>query len=284
MVRRKAADGLDRCGGARFARGSAMLRSLTLVSLLLLAATDARAQLEPMPAAPPATAPPAAAPLVAAPPADDPLVRLRALPPLEMDEVTWLARCLVTESNRPREQWYVAWVVRNRVETRFAGSTYREVVLEPFQFSAFNAPSAARDDALALTPLSEHLHWREAVRIALDVTRADASRRPFPVTVRHFYSPVSMEGGKTPTWAQGRAPVVLDDATISDRRFRFYDGLDAQSPVARLHPTAVDAAYTAPIEMVEPRRSSIRDRRSTRVSIGRPARPAGPKRPTRRGG
>ncbi len=260
-----------------------MLRSLPFAFLSLLTAASAYAQLEPDPAA----ADLAAAtdtPLVATPPADDPLVRLRALPPLEMDEVTWLARCLVTESNRPREQWYVAWVVRNRVETRFAGSTYREVVLEPFQFSAFNTPSPARDQALALTPLTEAAHWREAVRIALDVTRADAERRPFSITVRHFYSPVSMEGGKTPTWARGRAHVALSDVTISDRRFRFYDGLDAGSPVARLHPNAADAVYTLPAETAEPRRSSIRERRSSRVSIGRPARPSAPARPSRRGG
>ncbi len=261
-----------------------MLRSLALASLLLIAALDARAQLEQAPTSP-LEAEQVAQPLVASPSADDPMVRLRALPPFEMDEVTWLARCLVTESNRPREQWYVAWVVRNRVETRFAGATYREVVLEPFQFSAFNAPSAARDAALALTPRSEAPHWREAVRIALTVSQAPVERRPFPVTVRHFYSPISMEGDRTPTWAQGRTPVALNDPTISDRRFRFYDGLDAGAPVARLHPNAVDASYSpATAPSAEPRRSTIRDRRRTGVTISRPARPSGPKKPTRRGG
>ncbi len=261
-----------------------MLRSLTLASLVLIAAADVRAQLEPT-AAPLSNGQPAAAPLVAAPPADDPMVRLRALPPFEMDEVTWLARCLVTESNRPREQWYVAWVVRNRVETRFAGATYREVVLEPFQFSAFNAPSPARSAALALNQASEAPHWREAVRIALTVSQASEERRPFPVSVRHFYSPVSMEGGRTPTWAQNRTPVALNDATISNQRFRFYDGLDAGAAVARMHPNAVDASYSpraAP--SAEPRRSLIRDRKSSRVTISRPARPDGPKKPTRQGG
>jgi hypothetical protein len=242
-----------------------MIRSL----LLLLLAAPIAAQ--------PSTLPPPD-------PAPDPMTTLRALPPLEMDEVIWLARCLVTESNRPREQWYVAWVVRNRVETRFAGATYREVVLEPFQFSAFNKPSPARDAALALSHHSEAPHWREAVRIALLVTRADSSQRPFPASVRHFYSPISMQpAGSVPHWAQGRTPVALGDPTISSERFRFFDGLDAGSAPARLHPVAiqVDASPSGPSRV---QRSSIRERRGLRTSITRPARPSGPSKPTRTSG
>lgn len=208
----------------------------------------------------------------------DPLARLRALPPLQMDEVTWLARCLTTESDRPREQWYVAWVVRNRVETQFAGITYREVVLEPYQFSAFNTSSPARDAALALTPFSEAPHWREAVRIALAVVNDDGTGRPFPASVRHFYSPVSMPGGMVPEWARGRQPVALNDPAVSDHRFRFYDGLDAGAEApSRMHPVVLEAPAVAPAEPSS-RRTRVREKLRTRVTIDRPARPTRPKR------
>ena len=59
---------------------------------------------------------------------DGVLEELRALPPMRMDEVIWLARCLLSESDRTDEQRLVAWVVRNRVETRYRGYSYREVV------------------------------------------------------------------------------------------------------------------------------------------------------------
>src|SRR5690554_7258256 len=97
----------------------------------------------------------------------------------EADEILWLARCIYSESNRPEEQRLVAWVVRNRVETRYRGDTYREVVLEPRQFSAFNRPTPRRDLILSLTPRSTVPGWQQALRIALEVFQAPPSARPF---------------------------------------------------------------------------------------------------------
>ena len=117
-----------------------------------------------------------AAPLAAEP--ADAFARLKALKPHEQDDVLWLARCVLSESNRADEQRYVAWVVRNRVETGYRGTSYREVVLEPYQFSAFNEPSERRR---YLTGLGENTRgdkaWRSVLGIALDeraVTDADS--------------------------------------------------------------------------------------------------------------
>lgn len=152
--------------------------------------------------------------------------QLGRLSTFQQDEVIWLARCIYSESDRAHEQQLVAWVVRNRVETKFRGTTYREVVLEPRQFSAFNEPSIRRNHIMGLTPYSPSQSWRQALAIALDVYQAPASERPFAITTRHFYSPVSMDGGRTPDWAQHTTPLSAARLGIDPQRFKFYSGID----------------------------------------------------------
>ncbi|HET6567810.1 MAG TPA: hypothetical protein VFG50_07590 [Rhodothermales bacterium] len=152
--------------------------------------------------------------------------RLRSLTPMQMDEVLWLARCIISEADRPNEQRLVAWVVRNRVETGYRGTDYRDVVLEAKQFSAFNRPSARREEILAFNQNSTDAHWRQALGIALDVYQASPAERPFPVTTRHFYSPVSMPYGRVPDWAYTGVPVDLSAYDIDPNRFKFFDNVD----------------------------------------------------------
>ncbi len=218
----------------------------------------------------------AATPLAAEP--ADPFARLKALKPHEQEDVLWLARCVLSESNRADEQRYVAWVVRNRVETGYRGTSYREVVLEPYQFSAFNEPSERRR---YLTGLGENTRgdkaWRSVLGIALDVYAAPASERPFSIETRHFYSPVSMPGKSTPRWAKGRAPVAL--AThIDDDRFRFYENVDyaADAPLGSREALAEGDTPT-----VTRRGGSLAERFEARrarfkTSIRRPQRPTSP--------
>ncbi len=223
--------------------------------------------------APAATAAPAA-------PAD-PFERLTALSPYEMDEVLWLARCVLSESDRAAEQRYVAWVVRNRVETGYRGAAYREVVLEPYQFSAFNKPSERRRYLLALNQNTRSdKAWQNVVEIALDVYRAPATARPFPVETRHFYSPISMPGGATPSWAEGRTPVAVSIA-IDDNRFRFYEGVDyaADMPWKRAA-TVQDSAKADSAAGADMRTTRIGKRLEAhrarlRTTVQRPQRPAG---------
>ncbi len=138
------------------------------------------------------------------------------------DDVLWLARVIYSETKRPDEQELVAWVVRNRVETRYRGaSTYRDVVLDPWQFSAFNRNSPKRRHYANLSESSHVRGWQTAMQIAFDVLEAPAYERPFSIKTRHFYSERSMVGRIQPAWAVGKRPVSLD-REIDPRRFRFY--------------------------------------------------------------
>lgn len=139
------------------------------------------------------------------------------------EDILWLARVIYSETKRPHEQELVAWVVRNRVETAYRGEgTYREVVLDPYQFSAFNRGSSTRAYYSKLGWNSTAKGFQTALAIAAKVATAEADERPFSKTTRHFYSKRSMVGGATPAWARGMRPVALDRQVEADR-FRFYD-------------------------------------------------------------
>lgn len=146
-------------------------------------------------------------------------------PVVARDEVLWLARVIYSETKKPEEQELVAWVVRNRVETAYRGHTsYRSVVLDPYQFSAFNRGSSTRRFYSALNETSRALGWRTALQIAERVAMGDPRERPFSPETRHFYSERSMIGRKAPAWALNKTPVELD-RPIDPRRFRFYEGI-----------------------------------------------------------
>ncbi len=142
------------------------------------------------------------------------------------NDVLWLARCIYSETKRTEEQELVGWVVRNRVETRYRGeSTFRNVVLDPYQFSAFNSGSRKRRFYMSLSPYSNARGWLLTMKVAHDVYYADESERPFAITTRHFYSERSMRGRRAPTWTRGQRPVRLTNQRIDERRFRFYSGI-----------------------------------------------------------
>lgn len=145
--------------------------------------------------------------------------------PPNLDESTlWLARATFSETKLPHEQELVAWVVRNRVETNYRGkTTYREVVLDPYQFSAFNPGAPKRSFLLHLNPETELTAWRQALWIAHYVRHADPSYRPFSLNTRHFFSERSMQGHPFPYWADHQRSVSPSrNYTVNERRFRFY--------------------------------------------------------------
>ena len=146
-------------------------------------------------------------------------------PRVDREDVLWLARCIYSETKQPHEQELVAWVVRNRVETAYRGNdTYREVVLDPWQFSAFNSNSPKRSHYTSLTPASRAAGFRTALSIAERVANAPVAARPFTQETRHFYSERSMAGGRAPNWASSQRPVPLK-SKVDPRRFRFYDSV-----------------------------------------------------------
>jgi hypothetical protein len=116
-------------------------------------------------------------------------------------------------------------VVRNRVETGYRGKgTYRAVVLDPYQFSAFNPGSPKRSLLMGLRPDTELPGWRQALWVARYVRHAAPAYRPFSIETRHFYSERSMKGRPVPYWADGTRFVPPDGRryTVEERRFRFY--------------------------------------------------------------
>ena len=155
-----------------------------------------------------------------------------APPPFSLDAVTddvlWLARCIYSETKKAHEQELVAWVIRNRVETEYRGQdTYEGVVLDPYQFSAFNPGNPKRRLYTSLSPLSDSPSFRQALEVAHRVYYARPSERPFSRKTRHFYSERSMVGGGAPNWSEGQRPVRPAGFTVDPRRFRFYSGVAA---------------------------------------------------------
>jgi len=147
--------------------------------------------------------------------------------PERIDEETlWLARAIYSESKQPAEQELVAWTIRNRVETHYRGrSTYRGVVLDPYQFSGFNPNHPRRAYYLNLSPHGKAESWRRTLSIAFHVRHAPADLRPFSKETRHFYSERSMIGRAHPQWAYNLDPVQPDRHRIDVRRFRFLAGV-----------------------------------------------------------
>jgi hypothetical protein len=87
-------------------------------------------------------------------------------------ETLWLARVIFSETKRPDEQVLVAWVVRNRVDTRYRGrSSYQGVVLDPWQFSAFLPGSEKAAHYTSLTAYSRVPGWQLALRICGSATQ-----------------------------------------------------------------------------------------------------------------
>lgn len=154
--------------------------------------------------------------------------KVTPLPPEKIDsETLWLARAIYSETKRPEEMELVAWVVRNRVETRYRGKTsYQAAVLDPFQFRAFNPGDRKRTFYSGLTTKSKAPGFDNALRIAYSVKNADPSYRPFSKSTRHFYSERSMVGVKHPNWAAGGTKVSPQRTfELDEHRFRFFEGV-----------------------------------------------------------
>ncbi|MDZ4700877.1 MAG: cell wall hydrolase [Rhodothermales bacterium] len=154
--------------------------------------------------------------------------RLPVVPDSVIDhETLWLARCIFSETKRPEEQELIAWVVRNRVESAYRGkSSYRDVVLDPFQFSAFNVESTESTYYSSIPLQYDETGWQRALSIAYYVRHARPQYRPFSAETLHFYSQQSMIGQREPVWARGLTPIrPPEHFRLDDRRFRFFAGI-----------------------------------------------------------
>lgn len=133
-------------------------------------------------------------------------------------DVLWLTRAIYTETDRPLEMYYVAHVIKNRVETCYRGQcTYKDVVLDPYQFSAFNNNNqhyrtVNSSNAQRLGP------WIAAKQVALDVYMEDVDPTQGST---HFFSQVSMTNNSFPHWVYSGEQIIVNN-TIEEERFRFY--------------------------------------------------------------
>jgi hypothetical protein len=144
-------------------------------------------------------------------------------------DVIWTARAIYSETDSLHEMKYVGWVIRNRVDMGFNGKhTYRDVVLDRYQFSAFNPGRRGRVyyatkswyDQFGSSSTSSK-RWKEALDVASKVVFADSSQRPFPIRTLYFYSEVSMPRHKKhPRWAYSMKQTKVID--VAEKRFRFF--------------------------------------------------------------
>jgi spore germination cell wall hydrolase CwlJ-like protein len=137
------------------------------------------------------------------------------------EEILWFARTIYSETKKPEEQTLVAWVIRNRVESKYFPDTYKEVVLQQGQFSGMHAADKQFETNISMQYEDSSPAWDSALSIARAVYYADPIMRPLPAGVTHFFSPISVS--RTPTWAAATKPAheVRDTATNSVR-FAFY--------------------------------------------------------------
>ncbi len=137
------------------------------------------------------------------------------------EEILWFARTIYSETKKADEQTLVAWVIRNRVESVFFPDTYKEVVLQKGQFSGMHATDKQYEINIGMDYDDSSPAWDSALAIARSVYFAESILRPFPKTVMHFFSPISV--ASTPAWASKIDPVheVVDPAT-NTVRFAFY--------------------------------------------------------------
>ena len=122
----------------------------------------------------------------------------------------WVARTAIGEFNRMRQPYVeaMAWVIRNRVESKRFPNTYKEVVLQRKQFSSWNTNDPNYDRVV--NPDTANEWFKETMRTVRKVLNAPSSSNPLP-NVTHYYSPRSMEGGRTPDWAVDKNTVNYKD-------------------------------------------------------------------------
>jgi len=136
-------------------------------------------------------------------------------------DILWLSRVLYSETDKPLEMYYIAHVVKNRVETCYRGEcSYKEVALDPYEFSAFNPNRASRyylmdlDDSNAKDPG----RWAASKQIALN-TYLDNHDPTNGGT--HFFAQISMRNHGFPDWAYHGDQVILAN-NVQEERLRVY--------------------------------------------------------------
>ncbi len=135
-------------------------------------------------------------------------------------EMLWFARAIYSESKNREEQYLIAWVIRNRVESRHKGAeSYQETVLARSQFSGLSSRDPQFRINVSLGFEDSGPGWDSAKSIAESVLTSGDTYRPIPAGVKHFYSPLAVT---VPTWAEGEKPYLLTYNDDGKPSFAFY--------------------------------------------------------------
>lgn len=142
----------------------------------------------------------------------------------DKEEILWLARVIFSETKNKDEMNLVGWVVRNRVEKEYRGSTYKEVALSNSQFSGLGPDDEQYHININMGYDSVNEKWLQALGVATTIYFADDTKRPFSNDVLHFYSPISVR--KTPDWTKdGNLDYTATGTSEVVPRFAFYSGV-----------------------------------------------------------
>jgi spore germination cell wall hydrolase CwlJ-like protein len=90
----------------------------------------------------------------------------------------------------------VGWVIRNRLCSGHYGATYKDVVLQPKQFSCWNKNDP---NYKVIKGMIKGRHWEVCIGVAIVVMQSSEKHNPV-VGVRHYYDR-SMDGNP-PYWAE----------------------------------------------------------------------------------
>jgi hypothetical protein len=94
--------------------------------------------------------------------------RTEGLSGAERREVLWATRTIISETKNASEMIFIGNVIRNRVDLNYRGrKTVRQVILDPYQFSAFNPNRNSRRKYINMTEkhVSDSL-WAKAWKAA----------------------------------------------------------------------------------------------------------------------
>jgi hypothetical protein len=135
----------------------------------------------------------------------------------------YLASALYSETKDMSNFEYIAWTIRNRVESEDYPDTVMDVILQEHQFSAFNTREG-REKYLSLTlQTTSSTHYRRAYRVARYVLNAPMEVNPME-GVTHFFMEDTLkqtQGISQPFWAEGKTPYFVNGQT------KYYRGIRA---------------------------------------------------------
>lgn len=136
-------------------------------------------------------------------------------------DVLWLTRVTYSETRKPLEMYYISHVVKNRVETCYNGEcSYKDVALDPYEFSAFNPNRPLRSYYKSVDRYStaDPGGWAAAKQIAFK-TYMDNHDPTDGGT--HFFAQQSMVNNEFPDWAYYGDQVKLAN-NVDENRLRVY--------------------------------------------------------------